>query len=199
VGRLHRIKGMHRVVEAWRNDARLNRAFNLVVVGGNLDSPTPEETSTLASISAALGDVGADESGLVLLGNQSHRGVSEILATAASGLGSHFSPGGIYVCGSDKEEFGLAILEAMAAGLPVVAPVVGGPSTYIQHEFTGYLADTTDPADLRSGMAWAAKHRLSDVRSEAARRTVRDDYSLGAMAEALVDLYQAADHPQTAG
>ncbi|MGF1618473.1 MAG: glycosyltransferase [Acidimicrobiia bacterium] len=199
VGRLNRVKGMHRVVEALRNDARLSRAFNLVVVGGNLDSPTPEETSTLASISTALGGIGAAEAGLVLLGNQSHRAVSEILATAVSGLGSHFSPGGIYVCGSDKEEFGLAILEAMAAGLPIVAPVVGGPATYIQHEFTGYLADTTDLADLRSGMAWAADHRLSDVRSEAARTTVRDEYSLGAMADALVDLYQTAYQPQTAG
>ncbi|CAN5745303.1 hypothetical protein BH23ACT4_BH23ACT4_03320 [soil metagenome] len=199
VGRLHRIKGMHRVVEAWRNDARLSRAFNLIVVGGNLDSPTPEEASTLDSMSTALGGGEAEEAGLILLGNQSHRAVSEILATAAAGLGSHFGPGGIYVCGSDKEEFGLAILEAMAAGLPVVAPIVGGPSTYIEHQFTGYLADTTDLDALRSGMTWAAEHRLSEVRREAAQRMVRDEYSLGAMAEALVDLYQSSDQPQTAG
>ena len=49
-----------------------------------------------------------------------------------TGLGSLIGPSGAYVCGSLKEEFGLAILEAMAAGLPVVAPAGGGPATYVE-------------------------------------------------------------------
>ena len=41
-----------------------------------------------------------------------------------------------------KEEFGLAIVEALGAGLTVVAPDVGGPATYVADGDTGVLADT---------------------------------------------------------
>ena len=47
----------------------------------------------------------------------------------------------MYVDGAVKEEFGLAVLEAMAAGLVVVAPSTGGPSTYVDDGDTGVLVD----------------------------------------------------------
>jgi hypothetical protein len=54
-----------------------------------------------------------------------------------SGRTGDWAPGGVYVDGALKEEFGLAVLEAMAAGLPVVAPSTGGPSTYVDDGDTG--------------------------------------------------------------
>lgn len=193
VGRLNPVKGMSRVVEAWAGDPLLRAGFNLVVVGGNLSDPTPQEQDVLDSIRAVIGGEDWTDSGLVLMGNRSHRDVAQIMAATWRGMPGTLAPGGIYVSGSDKEEFGLAIVEAMAAGLVVVAPVVGGPSTYVDHGFTGYLADTRDIADLREGIRWASNARLSEVRADASRRLVSSDYSLRAMAEELVDLYSLED------
>jgi glycosyltransferase involved in cell wall biosynthesis len=111
------------------------------------------------------------------------------MAAASAGVKPHIGPNGIYVSGSAKEEFGLAIVEAMGSGLAVIAPRVGGPATYIDHCFTGYLADTLDLEDIRAGIGWASGARHSEVRADAARRLVRNGYSLAAMAEELVASY----------
>lgn len=43
-----------------------------------------------------------------------------------------------------REGFGRTIVEAMAAGVPVVALRAGGPETIIRHRATGLLVDTND-------------------------------------------------------
>ena len=197
VGRLNRIKGMHRVVAGWQRDPTLRDGFNLVVIGGELRNPSPEEMAVMDAMAEETGGRPFADIGLILMGNQPHHAVSDVLAATIAGVGDTIGPHGIYICGSDKEEFGLAILEAMGAGLPVVAPIVGGPSTYVEDGFTGALVDTSNLSDLVEGMRWAASVRTSEVRREAARRIVRDHYSLGAMAEALVDMY-GAEIPGTA-
>lgn len=55
---------------------------------------------------------------------------------------------GVYVCASLKEEFSLAILEAMATGLVVVAADAGGPATYVDDGDTGFLVAPGDPQRL---------------------------------------------------
>jgi glycosyltransferase involved in cell wall biosynthesis len=185
VGRLSAVKGMDRVAAAWASDDTIQSRFNLVVVGGNLADPTPEEEAVLAAVRDSAGD----EEGLLMLGARTHREVALILAAAASGTGGNIGSRGVYVSGSEKEEFGLAIVEALAAGLPVIAPQVGGPATYVVHEFTGFLADTRTVASIQDGIRWAFDARLSDIRADSARRLVESDYSLSAMADNLVDLY----------
>jgi glycosyltransferase involved in cell wall biosynthesis len=186
VGRLNRVKGFDRLIRAWAGDPNLSERFNLVIVGGNLDDPSPEEAATLASIEAATRE---GEVAPILFGHQPHDDVARLLAIAVRGHGELIPGNGIYACASEKEEFGLAILEALAAGLPVIAPRVGGPSTYLDHMFTGYLADTTDVADLQRALVWSDRVRFSEVRADAARRLIRGRYSLDSMADELVSLY----------
>ena len=93
--------------------------------------------------------VAADESGgagLLLAGHRPNARRRAWLAAAQQGWPGRAAPGGVYVCGSLKEEFGIAMLEAMAAGLVVVAPDGGGPATYVDDGVTGIL---TDPAQRR--------------------------------------------------
>ena len=188
VGRLNRVKGFDRLVAAWSLDPDVKARYNLLIVGGHLDEPSPEEATTLATIRRS---VGADSNGLILLGNRSHNDVARILAAAVQGLDGVVGSNGIYVCASEKEEFGLAIMEALAAGLPVVAPRIGGASTYVDDGFTGYLADSSSLDDLQMAIRWADRVRLSEVRADAARRRIQKEYSLGAMADQLVSLYRA--------
>lgn len=42
------------------------------------------------------------------------------------------------------ETFGLTLIEAMAFGIPVIAPDIGAPTEFIQHDLNGYLIDETD-------------------------------------------------------
>lgn len=41
----------------------------------------------------------------------------------------------------DREHFGIVPLEAMAAGVPVIAVNTGGPTETVEHEVTGYLTE----------------------------------------------------------
>ncbi len=189
VGRLHPVKGMDRVVDAWAGDDRLRELCNLVIVGGDLDRPSPTERSVLDGIGATLDRHPAARDGLVLLGGRPHADIARLLVSARRGYGDGWTPGGIYVDGAMKEEFGLAVLEAMAAGLVVVAPSTGGPATYVDPHHTGVLVDPG--ADL--GAAIVRAFGLVDVpgRARRARCVVESRYSIDTMASQLVDLYLA--------
>ncbi len=50
----------------------------------------------------------------------------------------------VFLLPSQHESFGLAALEAMACGVPVVGSRIGGLPEVIVHEETGYLCDPTD-------------------------------------------------------
>jgi glycosyltransferase involved in cell wall biosynthesis len=192
VGRLAEVKGMARLVEAFAADPALRARANLVVVGGDLDDPTPEERAEIDRIEAAFVPHPEMAEALVMLGHRPHDDVLRVLAAAEQGLGREAAPGGAYACGSRKEEFGLAIIEALAAGLPVVAPASGGPASYLEEGVTGRLVDTLDRAALAAGIHGALDLADRPGRAERARTLVAERFTIGAMADALVPVYAAA-------
>ena len=50
----------------------------------------------------------------------------------------------IFLIPSQSESFGLAALEAMACGLPVISSSVGGLPELVRHNETGYIAEIGD-------------------------------------------------------
>jgi glycosyltransferase involved in cell wall biosynthesis len=182
VGRLAPVKGVARVVQAWAGDDALHATRNLLVVGGELAQPSRVEASVLAEIVAAADDgAGRCRPGLVLLGRRPHDETIALLVDAAA-------RGGVLVSGSLKEEFGLAIVEALAAGLTVVAPATGGPATYVADGDTGVLV----AADQPLGPAILRAVDLVDrpQRAERARATIEAHHTVESMAERLVELYR---------
>jgi len=65
-----------------------------------------------------------------------------------SELKANLSTSDIFCMPSRSESFGIAAIEAMACGLPVVATRVGGLAENIINGFNGYLCDPESPKDL---------------------------------------------------
>jgi glycosyltransferase involved in cell wall biosynthesis len=192
VGRLHRVKGMATLVEAWASDPTCAERCNLLVVGGDLDDPSDDEAEQLARIDASVPRAQAAERGLLLAGHRPNGVVVTWLAAVRLGRPGLSAPGGVYVSASLKEEFGIAILEAMASGLVVVAPAGGGPATYVEHGVTGLLVDTTS-ADVLAGALVGALGLAAApdavARAQYAKDVVTDEFSIATMASSLATVY----------
>jgi len=194
VGRLHQVKGMDRFVSAWDGCPALRARFNAVIIGGSLDAPDPDEASVLAALRAH----GGPASGLILLGNRSHADTLVLLRAVADGVGDLIPRGGVYVCASAKEEFGLAILEAIASGLPVVAPADGGPPTYIADGVTGIVCDTSSVQELAVAILRAAALPPDAADARWARKHLAEDLTLERTAAHLTVVYRDATRQRAA-
>ncbi len=200
VGRFHRVKGMATVVEAWADGPLADRA-NLLLIGGDLENPSADEQEQLAAMDRVIAPTDRVARGLLLAGHQPNDVAARWVAAARFGVPGLAAPHGVYVCGSLKEEFGIALLEAMASGLFVVAPNGGGPATYVRQGVTGLLAPTWDLALLRSAMTEAlalAGTDGTDARAAQSRETVESSFTIQAMAHSLGAVYAQVHATQSA-
>ena len=198
VGRLHRVKGMATVAEAWASDPTLPQRCNLLIIGGDLAAPSVDEREQLDLIGGVVERHPAANGGLLLPGHRPNDVVARWMAAAHLGLPGVIAPGGAYVCGSLKEEFGLALIEAMAIGLPVVAPDHGGPATYIEDGVTGFLVDTRSPRAVADGLACALEltgRPGAAQRAAQAREMVHERFTLTVMARTLTGVYAGVGAP----
>jgi glycosyltransferase involved in cell wall biosynthesis len=74
-------------------------------------------------------------------------------ALAPEALRRRLAAADLYVWPAVEEAYGMATLEAMAAGLPVVAGDEGGVSALVADGETGLLASPRDPADFAARLA----------------------------------------------
>lgn len=87
------------------------------------------------------------------------------------------------------EGFGLAVLEAMLAGLPVVASNVSSLPELVVDGETGLLVRPDDPSALALGIARALDDR--DRLGAAARDRAQAEFSVATMADRTAELYRA--------
>jgi glycosyltransferase involved in cell wall biosynthesis len=112
-----------------------------------------------------------------------------------------------------EETFGLVLLEAMNAGIPVVASRVGGTPEVVEDGVSGLLVPPGDPAALASAVADLLADEARRARMGAAGRALEQDrFSLARMLDGLNAAYEdvigaapfrlgsrAADHAARAG
>ncbi len=154
VGRLQRWKGMHVLVEAMPQILQKHPDAHCVVIGGkHAFEPDYEDF-----VKTQIADLGLQE--------------KVIMAGLQQNVPEWVQAMDVFVHASDKEPFGIVIIEAMALGKPVIAGDAGGPTEIITDGADGLLtpygnADALanavirylDDSEFASQMAIAARKR----------------------------------------
>ncbi|MGW6941757.1 glycosyltransferase family 4 protein [Streptomyces xanthophaeus] len=189
VGRLHPLKQQHVLVHAWIESA-LHLSSTLVIVGGSphvdrADSGERQVRKAIADLVAATPAASSRLAMVAAMPNTEIRCLERALARSGT-TGRAY-----YVCPSAKEEFGIAVLEAMEAGLPVAATSRGGIPHYLEDMANGLLLDTSSSRALAEGLErlLSLKPEILDAMACRARATVREGYSIDAAASAFASVY----------
>lgn len=102
----------------------------------------------------------------------------------------------IFVLPSIREPFGLVALEAMAAGVPVIATDAGGPKDYIHSGYNGILV----PSENAQALAGQINRLLSDASLcetlvAEGIKTVKEYYSIEKTTELICQVYRQLIFP----
>jgi N-acetyl-alpha-D-glucosaminyl L-malate synthase BshA len=101
----------------------------------------------------------------------------------------HAADGGLYA--SEKESFGMGVLETMSFGKPVVATRVGGVAEIVQDKRTGFLAKLGDVKSMAAAVRrLAADPELAVRMGAAARARAEQEFSSQKSVEQYLDLYR---------
>jgi len=101
-----------------------------------------------------------------------------------------YSAADLFISPSRTESFGLAILESMACGTPVVAFGVGGVPDLVRPGLTGYLAKPEDPQDLCKGIVQLLEDgSLRSHMSQQCRAIALEEYTLELQVQRYIELY----------
>lgn len=92
-----------------------------------------------------------------------------------------------FVLPSELETFGVVYIEAMAAGLPVIATRCGGPEDFVTDE-TGYLIAVNQKQELIKAME-KMYHRRGEFQEETIQKYAKEHFSEEAVAARLTDVY----------
>lgn len=168
VGLLWHIKGYHVLLPAFRRVLSHNPSARLVLVGAG------EQRVALGALAEQLGIAGRT----TFLGWRAD--VPRLLQALD-----------LYVQPSLSEGLPMALLEASAAGLPIVATAVGGVPEIVMDGQTGLLVAPQDPEAMAEALVrLLSDPNLASTLSTNARDRARREFSAEAMAAKYMALYE---------
>ena len=171
VGRLSAEKNLSTLIDAWPAIVRAQPDANLLLVGDggtfrNVESELREHVHRLG------------------LGQQVH------FMGRTSEVSDFLIAADLFVLPSETEGMSNALLEAMAAGLPVVATRIPGNLEVIRDGENGRLVETHDAAQFSTVITHLLTSREEACRlGRAARRTVEERFTMQRIGQAYQTLY----------
>lgn len=167
-GRLVPEKGLDVLLAAWPAVLREVRGAHLALVGAG------EQREALEAQAAGLGLAGR----VSFVGGRDE--VAPLLQAAD-----------LFVLPSYAEGLPVALLEAMACGLPAVATAVDGTADVLEDGVTGRLVPPGDAAALAAGLVEGLTSPVAPAWGERGRDHVARRYSLEQVVGRYLDLYRA--------
>ena len=94
-------------------------------------------------------------------------------------------------CSTLPEPFGQVVLEAMAAGVPIIASAEGGPAEIIRHGIDGWLVPPRDPAALAEALQHLAADEDLRARLVAEGRRTAATYTAERTSAGILEVYRS--------
>jgi 2-deoxystreptamine N-acetyl-D-glucosaminyltransferase/2-deoxystreptamine glucosyltransferase len=112
------------------------------------------------------------------------------IAGAVADIPALMAAADVFALASDWEGSPLAVMEAMAAGLPVAATAVGGVPELVEHGVTGLLVPPGDAAKLAGALGALTRDAALRSRLAGAARARAARFGVDAMADAYGALFE---------
>ncbi|WP_044639763.1 glycosyltransferase [Risungbinella massiliensis] len=97
----------------------------------------------------------------------------------------------VFILPSHQDSFGVAALEAQAAGVPVAVHRVGGLPEVVLDQTTGLIMDGNSPRHITETLQWFADHQTKRYEmGKAAAEFVREQYSWSESGKRMKRIYQ---------
>jgi sucrose-phosphate synthase len=182
------------LVQAFAHSLELRQRANLVIVTGNIEDPLRDYQHVGETERAVLDGL------MAVVGREHLRGQVSMFALQGQGqlaAGYRFfaRQRSVFALTALYEPFGLAPLEAIAAGLPAVVTKFGGPSESLREgdEAYGLLVDPGDPEETSAALlSLVGEPDRWQQYAEAGYRRVRTHYIWQRTAEGYLDLIAQA-------
>ena len=175
VGRIARVRRIEILLQA---AAKLSIPFHVTLVGGE------EKTSSL-SRSGYLNELKK-----LCISLKINDRVTFVGPVAQNELFEWYQKGDIFVYPSLYENFGQPILEAAAAGLPIISTPVGVAHEIITDNETGFIF-SGDEEELASRITQLTDQSMRKKIGETARERVRNLFGWGVIIKQYLDLYRS--------
>ncbi|RPK02814.1 hypothetical protein EH11_02145 [Bacillus subtilis] len=173
VSNFRKVKRVQDVIRVFRNIAGKTKA-KLLLVG---DGP---EKSTACELIRKYGL----EDQVLMLGNQDR--VEEL-----------YSISDLKLLLSEKESFGLVLLEAMACGVPCIGTNIGGIPEVIKNNVSGFLVDVGDvTAATARAMSILEDEQLSNRFTKAAIEMLKNEFSSQKIVSQYEQIYADLAEPE---
>lgn len=166
VGSLLPVKRMRELIEAFYKAFREEKNVELYIFGQG-----PERAS-LMNLIRKYG-----------LGSRVH-----ILVSKREEIAEKMKESQCFVLASASETFGVAFIEAMAMGLPVIATKCGGPEDFV-NESNGIMVPVDDAEALAEGMKDMYRN-IDKYDRKAIAASAREKFSPEVIAERLIEIYK---------
>ena len=105
---------------------------------------------------------------------------------AQAGLPDMYRGADCFVLPSRHDSFGMAVLEAMACGLPAIVSEMVGASEAIEEGRNGWTVPLADVPALTRRMAWCVENRAALAAMRPAARAAAERYSWERYGETLM-------------